>query len=338
VIEMSIPVIDPNAPPFTKKYINLANAQLGAKGINCSDEFFAPLQRMLNPEPSVFIPGKYDLNGKWMDGWETRRKRSNGNDWSIIQLFKPGIIRGFDVDTSHFTGNFAPAVAIHGCFENDEPNDQTQWFEILPPKTLQGNQHHYFEIKPSNKVNYLKITIFPDGGIARLRVYGKPLVNWDKISPSEPLDFASAENGAYVISTNNEHFGLASNLLKPSRGENMGDGWETRRRREPGYDWCLIALAGPVNVQKIEIDTHHFKGNFPDQCSIQGFLVEGGTDESIVTQCMFWPFILPAQKLQMDHQHFYTTELELNAPISHLRLNIFPDGGVSRLRVWGTKP
>ena len=141
---MSIPVIDPNAPAFTKKYINLANSQLGAKAISCSDEFFAPLERMLNPEPAVFIPGKYDLNGKWMDGWETRRKRSNGSDWSIIQLFKPGIIHGFDVDTSNFTGNFAPAVAIHACFENGAPNDQTQWFEVLPPKTLQGNQHHYF--------------------------------------------------------------------------------------------------------------------------------------------------------------------------------------------------
>jgi allantoicase len=155
--------------------------------------------------------------------------------------------------------NFAPAVAIHGCFENGAPNDQTQWFEVLPPKTLLGNQHHYFEISPSNKVTHLKITIFPDGGIARLRVYGKPLVNWDHVSPSEPLDFASAVNGAYVITANNEHFGLGSNLLKPSRGENMGDGWETRRRREPGYDWCLIALAGPVNVQKIEVDTHHLE-------------------------------------------------------------------------------
>jgi allantoicase len=186
-------------------------------------------------------------------------------------------------------------------------------------------------------VTHLKITIFPDGGIARLRVYGKPLVNWDHVSPSEPLDFASAVNGAYVITANNEHFSLASNLLKPSRGENMGDGWETRRRRVPGYDWCLIALAGPVNVQKIEVDTHHFKGNFPVQCSIQGHLVEWGTDESLVTQCMFWPIILQPQKLQMDHQHFYTNELEIKGPISHIRLNIFPDGGVSRLRIWGTK-
>jgi len=334
---MSIPVIDPAAPMFTRKHINLADAELGAQAINCSDEFFAPLERMLNPEPAVFIPGKYDLNGKWMDGWETRRKRTTGSDWAIIALFRPGCIYGFDVDTSFFTGNFAPAISIQACFEEQTPSDSTTWFDVLSPKTLLGNQHHYFEIEPSSKVSHLRITIFPDGGIARLRVYGKPAIDWSKIPAAEILNFAAVENGARTITANNEHFGLAMNLLKPQRGKNMGDGWETRRRREPGFDWCLIELAHPVLVQKIEVDTCHFKGNYPDQCSLQASLVSSGTDQSAITESMFWPTLLPLQKLQMDHQHYYTSEITSIGPITHVRFNIYPDGGVSRLRIWGTK-
>ncbi len=334
---MSIPVLDPNAPSFTRKYTNLADGELGAKAISCSDEFFAPLERMLNPEPAVFIPGKYDLNGKWMDGWETRRKRIPGTDWSIIQLFRPGRIYGFDVDTSHFTGNFAPAISIQGCYGEDIPTEDSQWFEVLPPQTLNGNQHHYFEIPPSSRVSHLKITIFPDGGVARLRVYGRPDIDWQTIPATEVINVAAVEYGAHTITANNEHFGLARNLLKPHRGKNMGDGWETRRRREPGFDWCLIALAHPVHVQKIEVDTCHFKGNYPDQCSLQASLVSSGTDQSMVTESMFWPTLLPMQKLQMDHQHYYTSEIASIGAISHIRFNIYPDGGVSRLRIWGTK-
>ena len=334
---MSIPVLDPNAPWFTRKHINLADAELGAKAISCSDEFFAPLERMLNPEPAVFIVGKYDLNGKWMDGWETRRKRTAGTDWAIIQLFKPGCIYGFDVDTSFFTGNFAPAISIQACYAEQTPNDSSIWFDVLSAQTLQGNQHHYFEIEPSAKVSHLRITIFPDGGIARLRVYGKPAIDWSKIPATEILNFAAVENGAHSIIANNEHFGSAMNLLKPLRGKNMGDGWETRRRREPGFDWCLIELAHPVLVQKIEVDTCHFKGNYPDQCSLQAILVTSGTDQSAITESMFWPTLLPLQKLQMDHQHYYTSEIAPIGAISHVRFNIYPDGGVSRLRIWGTK-
>ena len=334
---MSIPTIDPLAPLFTKKYVNLANANLGAKAISCSDEFFAPLERMLNPKPAIFVPGKYDLNGKWMDGWETRRKRQQGSDWAIIQLAKPGTIVGLDIDTSHFTGNYAPAISIQGCYSAEVPSSQTTWFNVLSPSNLLGNQHHYFEVPPTEKVSHLKITIFPDGGIARLRVYGKPEMQWDQTEPNTLINFAAAENGAYVITANNEHFGLASNLLQPHRGQNMGDGWETRRRREPGYDWCVIALAGPAIIQKIEVDTCHFKGNYPDQCSIQASMVTAGTDTSIITECMFWPILLPKQKLEMDKQHDVSAHIQNLGPVSHIRLNIFPDGGISRLRLWGTK-
>lgn len=327
--------LDPNAPEFTRKFLNLANAQLGAKAISCSDEFFAPLERMLNPEPAVFITGKYDTNGKWMDGWETRRKRVVGEDWAIIQLARPGVIKGFDIDTSHFTGNYAPAVAIFGSNAPSMPDEETVWTPILSPSNLSPSQHHYLTSDLALTFHYLKIMIYPDGGIARLRVYGIPTVDYSQIATGTMMDFAAAENGARIIATNNEHFGLASNLLMPGRGVNMGDGWETRRRREPGNDWCLIELARPAIIEKIEVDTCHFKGNYPDRCSLQANLVNLGTDSSLVTQCMFWPELMREQPLSMDHQHYFDKELTALGKISHVRLNIFPDGGVSRLRMWG---
>ncbi|MBX9868437.1 MAG: allantoicase, partial [Burkholderiaceae bacterium] len=243
---------------------------------------------------------------------------------------------GVDIDTSHFTGNYPPAAALEGAFlSSGEPDAQTVWHSVLPSVNLQGNSHHYHALQNTQAFTHVRLNIYPDGGIARLRVYAQPQTDWDKADHSQLIDLVAMENGGYVVATNNQHFGLASNLLLPGRGVNMGDGWETRRRREPGNDWCIIALAHPGVVEKIEVDTCHFKGNYPDACMLQAALMEGGTDTSIITQSMFWPVLLAQQKCQMDHQHFYAQEIQSLGKISHIRLNILPDGGVSRLRVWG---
>ncbi|MEK6425515.1 MAG: allantoicase [Burkholderia gladioli] len=334
---MAMPLLDPNAPEFTRRYVNLADPRLGAQALEASDDFFAPKDRMLNPEPAVFIPGKYDEHGKWMDGWETRRKRVSGYDWCIVKLARPGVIKGFDIDTSHFTGNFPPAASVEACHSPDgAPNQAARWVEIVPSTTLQGNSHHYLEVNDAAPYTHLRVNIYPDGGIARLRVYGQPQLDWDGASRTELFDLAAMENGGYVVAANNQHFGPASTILLPGRGVNMGDGWETRRRREPGNDWAIVALARPGVIRKIEVDTAHFKGNYPDRCSIQAAHVTGGTDSSLVTQAMFWPTLLGEQKLQMDKQHFFEAELAALGPVTHVRLNIIPDGGVSRLRLWGT--
>jgi allantoicase len=310
---------------------------LGALALEASDEFFAPKERMLNPEPAVFIVGKYDNNGKWMDGWETRRKRVSGSDWCVVKLARPGVIKGIDIDTSHFTGNFPPAASIEGAHVvNGAPTQATQWTEVVPSMTLQGNTHHYVDIASEQPFTHLRVNIYPDGGIARLRVYGQPQLDWSIASRTELFDLAAMENGAYVVGANNQHFGPASTLLMPGRGANMGDGWETRRRREPGNDWCIVALALPGVIKKIEVDTAHFKGNYPDRCSLQAAYVKGGTDSSLVTQAMFWPVLLGEQKLQMDKQHVFESELAALGSVTHVRFNIYPDGGVSRLRLFGT--
>jgi allantoicase len=334
---MALPILDPNAPDFTRRYVNLADPRLGAQALEASDEFFAPKARMLNPEPAVFIPGKYDENGKWMDGWETRRKRTTGYDWCVVKLARAGVVKGLDIDTSHFTGNFPPAASVEAAFVagGAQPDGATEWKEIVPSTTLQGNSHHYLEVADGQAYTHIRLNLYPDGGVARLRVYGQPQVDWANASRGEPVDLAAMENGAYIVAANNQHFGAASNLLMPGRGVNMGDGWETRRRREPGNDWAIIALARPGTISKVEVDTAFFKGNYPDRCSIQAAYVKGGTDSSLVTQAMFWPTLLGEQKLQMDKQHYFEAELAPLGPVTHLRLNIVPDGGVSRLRAWG---
>lgn len=325
-------------PEWTRSSIDLANPRIGAKVLFASDDFFAEVSRMLDPEPARFFPGRYDANGKWMDGWETRRKRTTGHDWCLIRLGRKGMIRGFDVDTSHFTGNYAPAVSIEACVsDSDDVAALTDalWCEILPATSLSGDRHHLLEATGDAAWTHLRVNIYPDGGIARLRVYGRPVGVFDTVSADERVDLAALENGGRAVAWNDAHFGSAGNLILPGRGIDMGDGWETRRRREPGNDWCILALGAPGTIEQIDVDTAHFKGNFPDRCSIQAAFVEGGTDESLVTQSMFWPLLLPEQKLTMDAVHSFADDIASLGPITHVRLNIIPDGGVSRLRLWG---
>jgi allantoicase len=336
-------IVSPAAilPDWAKRSVDLANPRIGAKALFATDDFFAPIERMLNPDPAEFVPGKYDDNGKWMDGWETRRKRNVGYDWGIIKLGRLGIIRGFDIDTSHFTGNYAPAISIDAIEADHDDLDKlkaAKWTKILPSISLSGNSHHLVEIDEAAKSgnwSHLRINIYPDGGIARLRVFGQPISTWKGMLSDDLHDLIAMENGGRAVAWNDAHFGQASNMILPGRGINMGDGWETRRRREPGSDWCILQLGTLGEVEEIEVDTAFFKGNFPDRCSIQAALVEGGTDQSIITQSMFWPTLLPEQKLSMDAIHKFKHEVQRIGKISHIRLNIIPDGGISRLRLWG---
>jgi allantoicase len=333
---MALPSIDPDAPEFSRRFVNLADSRLGALALAASDEFFAAKERLLDPREPQFVPGKYDANGKWMDGWESRRRRGPGHDWCILRLARPGRLCGVDLDTRHFTGNFPPATSIDACFVADgDAGPDSDWQPLLAPVNLGGDRHHYHHIHSDAVWTHLRVNLFPDGGLARLRAWGRPRIDDARPDADGLVDLVAAENGGVVIAANNQHFGLASNLLLPGRGLDMGDGWETRRRREPGHDWCLLELAAPGLIEAIEVDTCHYKGNFPDRCSIQAALVAGGTTESLVTQSMFWPLLLPEQPLRMDHQHLYRAEIAAHHPVSHVRFNIHPDGGVSRLRLRG---
>jgi allantoicase len=322
-------------PDFVRRCVNLADPRIGARAIAASDEFFAPKDRMLARDAAVFIAGKYDDNGKWMDGWETRRRRGPGHDSCVVRLGLPGAIRGFDIDTSHFTGNYPPAASIEACLCEGDPGADAEWVELLAPMKLSGNTHHYPAIADPRIWSHLRLNIYPDGGIARLRVYGEVARDWSQRGGDTLYDLVAIENGGRPVAWNDAHFGNPINLLAPGRGENMGDGWETRRRREPGNDWAVIALGWPGTIRRIEVDTAHFKGNYPDRCSLQATNAKNVPDEALVTQSMFWPVLLPEQKLSMDAVHVFSEQIASLGTITHVRFNIIPDGGVSRLRLWG---
>jgi len=326
---------DSTPEKFSRRWVNLASAKLGAVAKSCSDDFFAPMHRMLKDEPPVFIAGKYDDNGKWMDGWESRRKRTIGHDWCVVKLAKPGVIHGIEIDTTHFTGNYPPAASIDvSFFEGDEPDQSASWVEMIPQSVLEGDSQHQYAVNDAGTYTHVRINLYPDGGIARLRVYAEPKVNWKKIPAGELVDIAAALNGGVALACNNEHFGTMGNLLTPGRGVNMGDGWETRRRREPGNDWVVIALARAGTVRRIDVDTAFFKGNYPDRCSIQGAHLELVNLTSIDSDSEDWNELLPQVKLAADKEHEFIEEIFDIGPVTHIRLNIYPDGGVSRLRLF----
>ena len=318
---------------------NLASPKIGTKIIEVSDDFFGEASRMLDDKEPVFIEDKYDEHGKWMDGWESKRRRDGGNDWAIIALGSPGIISEVDIDTSFFTGNFPPFASIEGLYSDQKPNKDSDWIEIMSKTSLKGDSSNKFKIQSKSKINYIKLQIFPDGGVARLRLFGEVKLDWDIYNNKKDLiELSSLKLGGSIIAYNNAHYGDVSALLSNGRGKTMGDGWETRRRREPGNDWIIIKLATKGLIKKIEIDTAHFKGNYPDQASVQASnFDEYKSLEEIINDSQNWKYILDKSKLQADNIHNYEIDDTSTEGVTHVRLNIYPDGGVSRLRIFGLK-
>ncbi len=327
---------DETLPGFARGAINLASPRLGSKAVKANDEFFAAKERMLQDSAPVFIPDKYDDHGKWMDGWETRRRREPGHDWCLIQLGTAGIIAGVDIDTSHFTGNYPPEASIEACLSETAPGADAEWHEIVPISKLKSSAHNFAGVADERPFNWLRLNIYPDGGVARLRVYGQPYCAWDEREREQTYELSALKNGGRIIGYNDAHYGDVWALLSEGRGVTMGDGWETRRRREPGHDWLVLALGHAGEIDRVEVDTAHFKGNYPDRCSLQAALIEDGDDRAILAAAEGWQTLMDQQKLSADSIHTFTGD-DINAvgPVSHVRLNIFPDGGVSRLRLFG---
>jgi allantoicase len=319
-----------------RRYVDLAQPRLGSEVVYATDDIFADKSRLIAPEPPVFIAGKYDGNGKWMDGWESRRKRIPGHDWCVIRLGVPGVVAGFEIDTAHFTGNYPPGAMLEVCNSAEAVPGEGAWAPLTARLDLNGDDRIFVPVDHAEPVTHVRLHIYPDGGVARLRVWGRVLPDWSKVGPAETIDLLATANGGRGIIANNEHYGVVANLTAPGRGANMGDGWETRRRREPGHDWAVLELGAVGVVQKITVDTAHFKGNYPDRCSIQASAEAIGSPEEIAVQAEDWPVLLPEVKLQADTVHVFHAELAKPAPVKFVRLNIFPDGGVSRLRVMGT--
>jgi allantoicase len=324
---------------FTPQPLNLASAALGAEAIAASDEFFGARDRLLSDAAPVFIPGKYDENGKWMDGWESRRKRGPGHDWCVVRLATPAHLSALEIDTSHFTGNYPAAASVEAVNlpagqDPDGAPENLQWAPLLPASPLDGNSQARFDLPPSGPWTHLRLSIYPDGGVARLRAYGTvaspPLAAADGL-----CDLVAALGGGRVIACNDAHFGQPGNVLLPGLGARMEDGWETRRRREPGHDWLIIALAQPGIIERAEVMTQNFKGNAPAACSLHGAWAPTMADQATVPQSMFWPELLPITPLGANQSHSFTLTGPATA-VTHVRFSIHPDGGINRLRLWGT--
>lgn len=322
--------------------VDLASEKLGGAVLFANDEFFAPKENLLKPSAAIWKEGKYTDRGKWMDGWETMRRRSprleEEFDWCIVRLGAPGKIRGVTVDTSFFRGNFPSHCSIDACSADPKSDvtelldEKTKWGHVLSKSALQGDSQNNFTIDGEDRVTHVRLNIFPDGGVARLRVYGDVLPDWDAIRKRESeIDLAAVENGGTVPLASDMFFGHRLNLIMPGLARDMSDGWESQRRRGPGHDWCIVKLGTRGRITRVEVDTSHFKGNYPESCSID----VGRADPDTSLESMAWQELLPNTKLQPHTRHTFVDVLADLGDVTYARLNIFPDGGVSRLRLFG---
>lgn len=317
----------------------LSSVALGGQVVSVSDEFFAQAFHLLLVEPPPSLEGQFGPNGALYSGWESRR-HNPAYDWCIIRLGTTGTIFGFDIDTSQFNGNEAPRVSVdilHASSSEQPPHaDDPRWFQALPKVDIGPDSRHLFKIDESSPVNYVKLNMYPDGGIARFRVYGlvTPVFPPDE---SEMFDLAYVFAGGHVESASDQHFGLGSNLILPGRGNNIGDGWETKRSRGKDHkDWVIIKLGTAGVVDQVDIDTAHFKGNSPDSAEMHGICLD--TDRQIHNvKDEEWTLILPRTKLGPHKQHYLQLENVEAQTYTHVKLTIYPDGGVQRVRVIGRK-
>ncbi|MDB4982673.1 MAG: putative allantoicase [Myxococcales bacterium] len=332
--------------------VDLAAAALGGRAVGTNDDFFAEASNLLLPDRAVFIADKFTERGKWMDGWESRRKRVAGHDWCVLALGAPGELVGFDIDTQHFVGNHPPFASVDGLWAPDAANVDAAallarggWTELLAQAPLRPDAQNLFAALPRGPVTHVRLNIFPDGGVARFRAFGRVLPTWDaavdvdaetraRVAP-ELRDLAAVKNGGLALACSDAFFGPMNNLLLPGRPADMGGGWETRRRRGPGSDWILVQLGARGAAAVVEVDTCHFKGNFPERCALEAIDAPLGARITDLVASTAWRPLVPEARLAAHARHFF--DVPAAAPATHVRLNIYPDGGVARLRVWGTR-
>lgn len=302
--------------------MDLLSAGVGGRVVACNDEFFAEAANLIKEEPPVWDPDRFTDRGKWMDGWETRRRREPGHDWCTLALGIPGLVRRVTVDTSHFTGNYPESFSLEATEAGDDDLDRATWFEVIPQTPLQGDSVATFDTEFPWRTTHLRLNIYPDGGVARLRVEGTPVPAMQDVCPDGPVDLASVIFGGEALDASNAHYSHPSNMLKQIESRGMWDGWETKRRRGPGHDWATFRLGMPGRIESLVVDTSHFKGNAPGRVSFD-------VSEDGVT----WSTVVERADVQ-PHQHNHIT-LPRPTHASVVRLNIHPDGGVARLRVMG---
>ncbi|HYN86722.1 MAG TPA: allantoicase [Pyrinomonadaceae bacterium] len=320
--------------------VDLAAERVGGAVLYANDEFFAPKENLLTASAPVWREGEYTERGKWMDGWETRRRRTPGFDWCVLRLGLAGIIRGALVDTSFFRGNYPEQCSLEAAAVEGHPEveqligEETRWTEILPPQRLEGDSQNLFPVAGGARHTHVRFKIYPDGGVARLRIYGEVVPDPARLRRPGEVDLAAVENGGLVVAASDMFFGHRHNLIMPGRALSMSDGWETKRRRGPGNDWAVVRLGAKGTVRRVEVDTSHFKGNFPESCSLEACDAGDARVTEKNAPALAWREVLPRTRLQAHARREFSETIKDVGAVTHVRLQIYPDGGVARLRVY----
>ncbi|KAH0490438.1 hypothetical protein TgHK011_001906 [Trichoderma gracile] len=328
---------------FRPACIDLVSAGLGGKVLGFSDEWFAEASNLLTPTAPISQPGKMVYTGAWYDGWETRRHNPEEFDWVVVRLgVASGIVKGVEIDTAFFNGNNAPAISVEGCFsDNDDEvvswkGGRGKWETILNIRECGPSQRHGWklDVPTTKQYTHVRLNMYPDGGIARFRLYGHavPVFPEDK---DAVFDLAAAQNGGIAVSCSDQHFGSKDNLLLPGRGKDMGDGWETKRSRGKGHiDWTIVKLGAPGYIQEFLVDTAHFRGNFPQKVAVQGLSWKGEGQPEADSEG--WVEAVPPSKTGPDQEHKFASAVT-DVPLTHVKLIMIPDGGVKRFRAFGKR-
>jgi allantoicase len=306
---------------------------LGGSVVAASDEFFAEKENLIKPEPPTFTPQTFNHRGQVYDGWETRRRRDGGtHDWAIVRLGVPGIARAVVVDTAFFVGNYAPAASVEATALVGYPSPaelaDAEWTTLVPQSPLRGDSEAAFAVSAARRFTHVRLSIYPDGGVSRLRVYGEPVPDPRDLA-GLPCDLAALENGGAVTACSDDFYAKAYHLLYPGLARTAGEGWETSRRRGGGHDWVTVRLTAAAVPRVVEVDTSNFRGNAPDRVAVFGTLADSGDPGPDAE----WRPVLPLTRVQPDTRHrFHLPSVET---VSHLRVEIHPDGGMARLRAYG---
>ena len=331
-----------------EQLVDLASERLGGAVLAASDDFFAEKENLIKDKAPVWDADRYTDRGKWMDGWESRRRRTPGHDWCLIRLGVPGVIRGVVVDTSFFRGNYPESCWIEGAVApsaagaEDLLDEGREWTEILPRTHLSGDTKNRHAVAVPWRFTHLRFHIDPDGGVARLRVHGEvvpdPVAVAGAADDAEAprVDLAAVENGGEVIAASDMFFGGRHHLNLPGPSRGMHDGWETRRRRGPGHDWVIVRLAAEGAIERAIVDTAHFKGNAPGSCTIEIAHAPGASLERLSAADFPWQPVLSMVPLEPHREHAFELEASVaGRSATHACLRIHPDGGVARLRLFG---
>lgn len=316
-----------------RRYPDLASRDLAGSVVSADDELFAPRQSLLVPGPAVAVDA-FGHSGKVYDGWETRRRREPGQDGAVVRLGVPGVVHGVVVDTAFFRGNYPPFVSVEAVSVEGYPPPTAladlEWTTLVPRSPCAGDQENLYAVASDRRWTHLRLTLHPDGGVARFRVHGEAVPDPRHLVGT--VDLLALENGGRLLATSDAFYSSPANLILPGRARTMGEGWENARRRGAGNDWAVFALAARGEPVLLEVDTSYFVGNAPGQVRVSAADAADGPPPDPAA----WWDLLPVVPVLADTRHRFV--VPSRRPATHLRVDVYPDGGLSRLRCWGELP